>query len=592
VNNDNSSQRISTMASRPYIPSIAVLRALSRPSAPRCFLLPRLPIQFARGKRKSAKPELSAEDREAQRTEKLKHKLLAKAQENVKAQQAKLAERPNDSMASMGLPEISWWEQDLDKPGKPMTLISKIATRADMEKHQKTAAMMDERDRNPDYDDAELNKRLMDDLIANPNFADLTESLQALKSTIKTREEKEAMEQRAKEALEPTERELNAMSRMAIDGALQELLEDPDLVDYKQDVWDVRDKLPEEGDLDTPEFVEAMEGLEKKLEGSEAYQAKLERWRKEQENNVEEGGSTGMEEMRKIEAMLDADEREMEIDDPTSEDPDVPENMEELLVQMRELLGAMNDSKSKEITSEIDALMAEDPIDESAEEDDKELDLDFLINQIQKIKENPAHANSPSFSEQSSTEVVDPKLEAQVDKIMQDPELLQKLAYLTKIIKVQKTSLVDPDIESPPDPTTLSDVETTTLAAQLQIAENDPEHLAAMRRLRINLMPPFSVSPALKSLNQALKIAYCCSNDGVRRILWRSYMKARTLPTLLQSMTDDAWDMMYYSQAVKWAGNENRENHLRIILGDMKSVGRDGPPTHPRTLKRGSRETI
>jgi hypothetical protein len=580
------------MASRPYIPSIAVLRALSRPSAPRCFLLPRLPIQFARGKRKSAKPELSAEDREAQRTEKLKHKLLAKAQENVKAQQAKLAERPNDSMASMGLPEISWWEQDLDKPGKPMTLISKIATRADMEKHQKTAAMMDERDRNPDYDDAELNKRLMDDLIANPNFADLTESLQALKSTIKTREEKEAMEQRAKEALEPTERELNAMSRMAIDGALQELLEDPDLVDYKQDVWDVRDKLPEEGDLDTPEFVEAMEGLEKKLEGSEAYQAKLERWRKEQENNVEEGGSTGMEEMRKIEAMLDADEREMEIDDPTSEDPDVPENMEELLVQMRELLGAMNDSKSKEITSEIDALMAEDPIDESAEEDDKELDLDFLINQIQKIKENPAHANSPSFSEQSSTEVVDPKLEAQVDKIMQDPELLQKLAYLTKIIKVQKTSLVDPDIESPPDPTTLSDVETTTLAAQLQIAENDPEHLAAMRRLRINLMPPFSVSPALKSLNQALKIAYCCSNDGVRRILWRSYMKARTLPTLLQSMTDDAWDMMYYSQAVKWAGNENRENHLRIILGDMKSVGRDGPPTHPRTLKRGSRETI
>jgi hypothetical protein len=580
------------MASRPYIPSVAVLRALSRPSAPRCSLLPRLPIQFARGKRKSAKPELSAEDREAQQAEKLKHKLLVKAQENIRAQQAKLSERPTDSMASMGLPEISWWEQDLDKPGKPMTLISKIATRADMEKHQKTAAMMDERDRNPDYDDAELNKRLMDDLIANPNFADLTESLQALKSTIKTKEEKEEMEQRAKEALEPTERELNAMSRMAIDGALQELLEDPDLVDYKQDIRDVRDKLPEEGDLDTPEFVEAMEGLEKKLEGSEAYQAKLERWRKEQEVDVEGDGSTAMEEMRKIEAMLDADEREMEIDDPMSEDPDVPENMEELLVQMRELLGALNDSKSKEITSEIDALMAEDPIDESAEEDDKELDLDFLISQIQKIRENPAHANSPSLSEPSSTEVIDPELEAKVDKIMQDPELLEKLAYLTKIIKVQKTNLVDPDIESPPDPTTLSDVETTTLAAQLRIAENDPEHLAAMRRLRINLMPPFSVSPALKSLNQALKIAYCCSNDGVRRILWRSYMKARTLPTFLQSMTDDAWDMIYYSQAVKWAGNENRENHLRIILGDMKSVGRDGPPTHPSTLKRGSRKTV
>jgi hypothetical protein len=578
------------MVSRPYIPSVAVLRALSRPSAPRCSLLPRLPANFTRGKRKSAKPQHS-DDEEERQAELLKQKLLAKAQENIRAQEAKLAERPTDSMASMGLPEISWWEQDLDQPGKPMTLISKIATRADMEKHQKTAAMMDERDRNPDYDDAELNKRLIDDLIANPNFADLTESLQALKSTIKTREEKEEMEQRAKEALEPTERELNAMSRMAIDGALLELLEDPDLVEYKQDVWAVRDKLPEDGDLDTPEFVEAMEGLEKKLEGSVSYQAKLEKWRKEQGDEAEGVESTGMQEMKKIEAMLDAEEREMEIDDPTREDPDVPENMDELLVQMRELLGAMNDSKSKEITSEIDALMAEDPIDESAEEEDKELDLDFLIDQIQKIKENPAHANSPSLSE-PSTEIVDPELETKVDKIMQDPELLQKLAYLTKRIKAQKTSLANPDIESPPDPMTLSDAETTTLAAQLQIAENDPEHLAAMRRLRINLLPPFSVSPALRSLNQALKIAYCCSNDGVRRILWRSYMKARTLPTLLQSITDDAWDMIYYSQAVKWVGNENRENHLRIILGDMKSVGRDGPPTHPSTLRKGSRETV
>ncbi|KAF2793101.1 hypothetical protein K505DRAFT_325698 [Melanomma pulvis-pyrius CBS 109.77] len=566
--------------SRAYVPSAAVLRALSRPIAPRCPLLPRLPTQFIRGKRKVAKPEVDEDARQARQMKVLQRRLLEKAKEEAKERQAKMAERPplpTDTMDEMGMPEISWWEQDLDKPGKPMTLISRIATRADFDKHQKTAAMMEERDRNPNYDDAELNKRLMDDLIANPNFADLTEALQAIKATIKTKEEKAELERKVAEDMEPTEKELQAMSKMAIDGALQELLEDPDLVEYQQDVRDVREKLPEGGDLDTPEFVEAMEDLEKKLEGNEAYQLKLEKWRKEQQDN---GGGMS-EEMRKIEAMLDAEEAAVDMEDP---DANVPENMEDLLYQMRELLSAMNDDKSKELRTEIDALMQEDPeAQESPEEEEKELDFDFLVNEINKIRDNP-----PPAPESSDIEVVDPDLEAKVDRIMEDPQLIEKLAYINKMIKAQKKSLINPDIESPPDPLTLSDAETTTLEARLKIAENDPEHIAALRSLRINLLPPFSVSPALRSLNQALKIAYCCSNDGVRRILWRSYFKARSLPTLLQNMPDDAWDMMYYSQAVKWEGNENRENHLRIILADLRSVGKDGPPTHPSTLRKGS----
>jgi len=259
--------------------------------------------------------------------------------------------------------------------------------------------------------------------------------------------------------------------------------------------------------------------------------------------------------------------------------------VDELLVQMRELLGAMNDDKSREINSEIDALMREDPVSEDElEGDDKEFDLDYLANEIDKIQKNP-----PPITSATEAEIVDPALEAKVDEIMQDPRLLEKLAYITRVIKAQKPSLINPDIESAPDPLTLSESETTTLQAQLKIAENTPEHIAALRRLRVNLVPPFHVSPALRSFNQALKIAYCCSNDAVRRVLWRSYFKARSLPTFLQNMTDDAWDLMYYSQAVTWIGNDNRTNHLRIILRDMKSVGRNGPPTHPDSLRKSKR---
>jgi hypothetical protein len=137
---------------------------------------------------------------------------------------------------------------------------------------------------------------------------------------------------------------------------------------------------------------------------------------------------------------------------------------------------------------------------------------------------------------------------------------------------------------SAPDPDTLDPSQLTTYKERLQIAENDPEHIAALRRLRINLVPPFNISPAVKSLNDALRLSYLGASDDVRRILWRSYTKARTIPTLLQSIPDDAWDMLWYSQAVTWGSNQNRENHMTILMRDLQSVGKDGPPTHPDTL--------
>ena len=118
----------------------------------------------------------------------------------------------------------------------------------------------------------------------------------------------------------------------------------------------------------------------------------------------------------------------------------------------------------------------------------------------------------------------------------------------------------------------------------MKIAKSDPEHRAALEALRVNLTPPFNVAPALRIFNQAIEYAYIGANDDIRRILWRAYSKARVLPTFLQNLSDDAWDILYYSQAVTWGGNQNREAHLRLLLKDLESVGKDGPPTHPDTI--------
>ncbi|KAF2710360.1 hypothetical protein K504DRAFT_376826 [Pleomassaria siparia CBS 279.74] len=568
---------------RPYIPSAAVLHSLARPVARRCALIP---TQFVRAKR------TASADKE---TKPIYHTLLqqSRAEEKQKAaERAKRPELPTDTMEDMGMPEFEFWDQDLDKPGRPMTKISEIKTRADYDRARETQRMREEQERNPDYDPAELHRRLVDDLIKNPNFADLTEDLLAFKSTILTREEMAKLESMAAEmsdgAHDPT-KEL-ALGKMWVEGALEQLLEDPDLVQFQGEVRSVKEMVPEVGDLRAPEFVAAMKALEAKLQYSPAYQAKLEKWKAEE---LETGGHT-MEEMEEEmlqgEAQLDDAIKAYEESSELEQGPESLEKLEDLLVQMRELLGFMNDDKSKEVMGEIDAIMQEDPDLDEPEEEPKELDIDFLVNEINKIRDNPPPVSSSDAEitddEITDDEIADPELAAKVDQIIEDPELLHKLVRLNRMIK-EEMSLLNPDITSAPDPRSLPASETITFAERIKTAENDPEHVAAIRRLQIKLVPPFNVAPALRSLNRALKFAYCGSNEAVRRLLWRSYYKARSLPTLIQNMPDDAWDMLYYSQAVTWIGNENRGNHLKIILEDLSSIGRNGPPTHPSTFKKG-----
>ena len=130
------------------------------------------------------------------------------------------------------------------------------------------------------------------------------------------------------------------------------------------------------------------------------------------------------------------------------------------------------------------------------------------------------------------------------------------------------------DISQTPAPSVLP------IKERIVTAEADPEHKFALQRLVIDLPRPHSSNPRLKQLNEVLRTAYMGANEDIRKALWRAYTRAKAgVPGLLERIPDDAWDMLWYSQAVKWSSNSNREEHLRILSYDLKTVGRNGPPT-------------
>lgn len=88
-------------------------------------------------------------------------------------------------------------------------------------------------------------------------------------------------------------------------------------------------------------------------------------------------------------------------------------------------------------------------------------------------------------------------------------------------------------------------------------------------------------------LNNCLRHAYLATDPQARPVirqeLWKAYKRAKMHvgPGLLERIPPPAWDLLFYSQAVRWKSNEKRDEHVRELLADMKSVGMDGPPTSP-----------
>jgi hypothetical protein len=89
---------------------------------------------------------------------------------------------------------VDWYEQDLDA-GTPRQLIRRGDDPEERKKEIDMHNMIIQAETNPNYDDAELNRRLIDDLLENPKFAALTQQLKDLKGNIRTKEEQEAYDE-------------------------------------------------------------------------------------------------------------------------------------------------------------------------------------------------------------------------------------------------------------------------------------------------------------------------------------------------------------------------------------------------------------
>jgi hypothetical protein len=579
-----SSQPLTTMApSRAYIPSRALIRALARPQPIRCPLVRPLPAQFIRGKRtKAAKSENPDDNTSPEEKKSLLERITGKR--TVFEDDAKMekAMRPlsDAELERDDLPVINWYEQDLDK-GTPQRLIERLATPEDRKKDKEMFTMIEESQKNPDYDDAKLNRRLIDSLLSNPNFAELTEELRDIKDGIQSREELQAEEEAEDKEAETEGKEYSAGLRMATHEALQELISDPDIGDAKADLQEVIDKMPEMEDLDSPEFQEVLQKAMMKLEGNAAMQKKIAAM---QENPENADLDTVWEDYQK-ETEDTIAEAEAPDDDLAMATPDDLQDVDKLLHQMRDVMKSIGGDSG--IEAELDAALAEDATGVQDEEGvfEREMDPEELAEELKKLATSKA---SQAQNVEQEEEDVPAELQAKVDRIMEDPKLMEKLMYIQRLISETKQQSAN-DVttiahETAPDPYDLDSSRTATLKERMALARADPEHSAALTRLHVYLPPPFNISPSLKAFNQAIEFAYIGANDDIRRILWRSYTKARTLPTFLQSMGEEAWDILYYSQAVTWGSNQNRQEHLRVLVGDLRSVGREGPPTHPSEL--------
>ena len=570
--------------SRAYVPSPALLRALSRPQPPPCPFARRPTTPFIRGKRTRAAKLAKLDPVDPKQAEQMFQDTAKRLESADFDNMRPLSDR---ELESDDLPVISWYEQDLDK-GTPRRLTSRLATAEDRKKDKEMYLMIEESVKNPDYDDAALNRRLIDSLISNPNFADLTQDLMDIKKDIRSKEEIKAIEEEQNKHIEEhmgrKTKQFNASLRMATHQALRDLIDDPDAAAAKEDLQEVLDRMPEVEEIDTPEFQAVLEKAMTKLNDSPAFQKKMAATAEEDTDAEFEKEWAHFE--NQAEEVFNEEETDADLAPETIEDI---HDVDKLLTQMRDVMKSIGGDSQLE--AELDAALNEDPNAEQEGVFEREMYPEELAEELKKLIDSKVLTPK----EEEPEENIPADLQAKVDRIMEDPKLMQKLVYIQSLIEeaTPKADITSITHEVAPDPLSLDPTRTTTLGQRIEIARSDPTHTAALSRLRVRLLPPFNISPALKSFNQAIELAYIGANDDTRRILWRSYQKARTLPTFLQNVSDDAWDILYYSQAVTWGSNQNRQDHLRLLLKDLKSLGREGPPTHPESLvKRGDGEHL
>ena len=581
-------------SSRAYIPSRAIIKALSRPFPPPCPLSRPYLVQIIRGKRTKAVPARSRQDKlgAAQMPlSKEQKKVFEKLESKIKSAGDTddiLRPMTDEELDSTDLPVINWYEEDMDS-GTPRRFIKSIVTPEDRRREQELGMMIEESYDNPEFDDTELNRRLIDNLMADPYYADLTPTLEGIKEDLTDDQgadvDADALIEEAEKDIEAQADEIGGKLRAAAHQAFQDLIDDPDLEEAREELREVQAKLPRYDDFDNPEFQAALEKSMERLKDNKAFQKRMAAMAEEANHTSHEGeldkfGKEIDEELAISEEDEEEEEgEEEEGDDEDDEDLDLDLEPSEdlqatqlLLMQVRDILKSLGSSSS--LIAEIDAVLSEDPSAPQVGEFEREMDAEELVGELKQLVK--ADADEPK---------IPTELQAKVDELLSDAELSEKLLSIQRIIaEQQKTDLTAIPHETSRDPYELDVSRTTTIKEQMVLAAKSPEHLAAIQRLRVELPTPYNNSPALKSFNRAIELAYIGANDDIRRVLWRTYQKARKLPEFLEHVSDEAWDILYYSQAVRWASNQNRDSHLRALLADLKSLGRDGPPTHPSTF--------
>lgn len=603
----DTASHIDMSAFRQYIPSPALIRALARPQSLRCPLSHPLPTQFVRGKKSKAARARDAERAElAHKARKERHETVTAKQQQAEAEKQSLEQKqkkPNNAppqnqferdierlMADMQDPaQADKWDRPViikDGEKSPINLydvdpvtgqkrLVPLGDEAQQRWGHETRAMMKASEENPDNDDKELNQRLMELLIRDPAFASLTEDLKEIKEAFVSKEEQQRHNEEAAAEEESEIAEVNEAMKNTIKESIEELINDPDVGEEKADLQAVLDKLPTIEDFEDPEFQTLMDTATEKVNRNPKLHAKL----VASSENESPEAKAEREEFEKYLEEMAAEEAGEGKEDPDEEMSE--KEINDLMLEMRGMLKGISEGGG--LDKDLETMLSADSEGGELAEDD---DGPARVEELKRLAERLGVVEPKA---EEADEHLPPALAAQVDKLMADPRIMEKLEHIEKLID-EATPEKDPndltqiDAELAPDPYELEDARTATLEQRMASARADPEHSAALRRLRVKLQPPYNISPALKSFNQAIEFAYIGANDDVRRVLWRSYQKARTLPTFLQSLSDDAWDILYYSQAVTWAGNQNRTDHLKQMLQDLATVGRNGPPTHPSEL--------
>jgi hypothetical protein len=381
--------------------------------------------------------------------------------------------------------------------------VDRIGTAADRKRERETRQMIEESMTNPNYDDAELNRRLMDGLMTNPAFADLTEELKEIKESIVTKEELKKIEEEAEKEAEPAINEMGATMRMAIHEAVTNLINDPDIGDAKADLQAVLDKMREVVDVQSPEFQVLLDKATEKVNNNPKIQEKL---KAGSEHETEEDRQKWADFEKDVEELTTP---EAGVDDMGLPNPGIledPEEINELMRQMRDILKSTNingglSAEMEQMLSEPMADMTDGDADKDGIDFDEDTDPAELATKLAELAASKSkEAPKPDVDDE---EHIPPELKAKVDKIMEDPRLMEKLVYIQKLItehqpKRDPNDLTQIDHELAPDPYELEDSRTATLAQRMAAARANPEHSAALRRLRV--FHPRS-SPSTKRLN-------------------------------------------------------------------------------------------